>query len=951
MKKLIVSILAFLLFSIGAYSQCFTPVWSEPSQDSMLIYVSMASLNGSNLQVGDEIGVFDREECVGVGVLTQELTGAPIYLVIEVSRQRPGSPGFSPGNTILYRFCSGGEVANPAVIPTYISNGPNFSANDSCVVELRAINTAPVVTSIPDTVALEDVLYSSSITALDIDGDSLIYTAPRLPAWLSFNDTTQVLSGIPLNDDVGYDTVTLRIFDGLVTLDTTFAIRVANVNDAPTITSVPDTVANQDLLYISSISAADIDIGDSLIYSAPILPQWLSFNDTTQILSGTPLNNDVGDNPVTLRVSDGTVNVDTSFVIHVGNINDPPAFTSIPDTITLEDVFYNDTIAAVDIDGDSLIYSAILLPTWLIFNDTTQVLTGTPVNEDVGDHPVSFRVSDGLINVDTSFIIHVLNVNDAPTFTLLPDTTALEDALYSSSIIADDMDGDTLTFAVPLLPAWLSFNDTTNVLSGTPVNDHVGDHPVILRINDGTVNVDSSFIIHVLNVNDAPFFTSIQDTTGLQGALYSYTATAEDVDIGDTLTFSAPVLPIWLSFDTTTHILSGTPDNDAVGDNSVVLMISDGTVDLIQDFIIEVENVNDPPTVTSDPVTEARPGVAYSYTVTAEDIDGDDLIYTALVLPGWLVFNESTHTLAATPGEGDVGDQHVTIRISDGLLHEDHTFVITVDNGNHAPTFSSDPETSIVVGNNYVYTITAQDIDSDPLSYTAPVLPDWLTFFPETHVISGVPQSGDLGRHDVTLRVSDGTVSADQIFYIFVENVNTVPSFISTPLTSVSAGDLYVYIAEAEDADGDELSYSAITLPSWLNFDVNTQNLHGAPTNDDAGDHNVTLRVTDGKGAQNQNFVITVDFVYGVEELSSEEGILVYPNPSTGVFFVELSRELDKEVILEIMDPLGRILKRREFPANLLINEAFNLSDRPAGIYFIRVYDNSYQSVKKLMIH
>ena len=59
MKKFILSILAFLLFSIGAYAQCSTPVWTEPSHDSMLIYVSMATLYGTNLQIGDEVGVFD----------------------------------------------------------------------------------------------------------------------------------------------------------------------------------------------------------------------------------------------------------------------------------------------------------------------------------------------------------------------------------------------------------------------------------------------------------------------------------------------------------------------------------------------------------------------------------------------------------------------------------------------------------------------------------------------------------------------------------------------------------------------------------------------------------------------------------------------------------------------------------------------------------------------------
>jgi len=549
----------------------------------------------------------------------------------------------------------------------------------------------------------------------------------------------------------------------------------------------------------------------------------------------------------------------------------------------------------------------------------------------------------------------VANENDAPTFTSMPDTVALEDALYTSTVTASDMDGDTLIFSAPVLPDWLLFDVATQVLSGTPGNDDVGYHSVTLSVYDGTVTLDSSFAIRVANENDAPTFTSIPITTGQQGTLYTYNAVAEDID-GDNLIFSAPVLPIWLDFDTETHVLSGTPDNDHTGNQSVSLMINDGTVDVFQSFVIDVVNVNDPPSITSTPITEARPGVAYEYTVTAVDVDGDALTYEARVLPGWLTFNPSTQLLSATPGEEDIGDQHVTIRVSDGSLYVDHTFVITVSSANHAPTFTSDPATSVVVGNAYIYTITANDIDSDPLSYSAPVLPDWLTFYPETHVIhviSGVPGSDDLGRHDVTLSVSDGTVTADQSFPIFVENVNSVPSFTSTPVTSVTAGELYVYTATAEDLDGDLLTFSAPTLPDWLSFDINTQILHGTPGNDVAGDHNVVLRVTDGEGEESQNFVVSVDAVSGtgLDNFLSPDFMVIYPNPSDGLFFVELSSAIESEVILAILNPIGKVLLQERFPPYILINQEYNLSGLPAGMYFISVYNDSFQSTRKLIIH
>jgi hypothetical protein len=167
----------------------------------------------------------------------------------------------------------------------------------------------------------------------------------------------------------------------------------------------------------------------------------------------------------------------------------------------------------------------------------------------------------------------------------------------------------------------------------------------------------------------------------------------------------------------------------------------------------------------------------------------------------------------------------------------------------------------------------------------------------------------------------------------------------------VDAGDLYIYIAEAEDADGDDLSFSALTLPSWLSFDVNTRNLYGTPTNDDAGDHNVSLSVTDGQGAENQHFVITVDFVYGIGELAVEEGILIYPNPNNGQFSVKFSKELETEVTLEIIDPLGRILQKEEFPPYFLIHGEYNLHDSSPGMYLIRIYDKTSHTIRKLIVN
>lgn len=478
------------------------------------------------------------------------------------------------------------------------------------------------------------------------------------------------------------------------------------------------------------------------------------------------------------------------------------------------------------------------------------------------------------------------------------------------------------------------------------------NHPVIpTYISNGpTFVTDGSCVVELDAINNAPTFLAMPDTVATEDLPYAFSVTAMDMD-GDSLIYRALLLPPWLAFNAATHMLSGTPLNSDVGDNQVILSISDGFEEVILNFMVTVENVNDPPTVSSVPLTEARPGVAYSYTVIAEDIDGDSLSYSALVLPAWLSFNGDTHTLSATPGEQDVGDSYVNIRISDGALYTDHIFVIAVSNANHAPFFTSEPPTTVVVGDSYYYAFSAQDMDGDPLTFSAPVLPEWLDFDPDNHSISGIPDSSNMGCCEVHLQVSDGASSAEQNFPVFVENVNTPPCFTSTPTTLISAGELYIYTAEAEDAEDDHLTYWALILPDWLSFNASTQTLHGIPSNNNAGDHYVALRVTDGEETNNQDFIISVEFVYATEMRSTMQGVRIYPNPTDGIFFVECTQRMEKEMALEIMDETGKILWQDEFFPGIFIHKKVDLSFRHPGLYFVRIYNDSFRTVRKLIIY
>lgn len=144
------------------------------------------------------------------------------------------------------------------------------------IVESRA--TVPIVASnhppllqraIGDQYAMEDTPFSFIVaedTFLDSDAaDTLVYKLSQsdgsdLPAWLSFNPQTRVLSGTPSQANVGSVELSITAFDGVETSAADhFLVTVANVNDVPTGTLSISGIAapGQTLSVLQSLTDED----------------------------------------------------------------------------------------------------------------------------------------------------------------------------------------------------------------------------------------------------------------------------------------------------------------------------------------------------------------------------------------------------------------------------------------------------------------------------------------------------------------------------------------------------------------------------------------------------------------------------------------------------------------------------------------------------------------------
>tara|TARA_B100000902_G_scaffold54693_1_gene61410 strand:- start:407 stop:1477 length:1071 start_codon:yes stop_codon:yes gene_type:complete len=194
----------------------------------------------------------------------------------------------------------------------------------------------------------------------------------------------------------------------------------------------------------------------------------------------------------------------------------------------------------------------------------------------------------------------------------------------------------------------------------------------------------------------APTFTSNAVTTAIQDIEYSYTVTTTDAD-GDNVIVTAAIpasSQSWLSF--TNNVLSGTPTNSDVGNHSIILTANDGTFSIHQAFTIVVAANNNPPSFTSNVVTTAIQDVEYSYTVTTNDADGDNVTVTETIptaSQNWLSF--TNNVLSGTPTNSDVGNHNIVLTANDGTISTTQTFTIVVVANNNAPIVTSTPVVTV----------------------------------------------------------------------------------------------------------------------------------------------------------------------------------------------------------------------------------------------------------------
>ncbi|MBL8026515.1 MAG: FG-GAP repeat protein, partial [Fibrobacteres bacterium] len=603
--------------------------------------------------------------------------------------------------------------------------------NYSTVRSFYVKNRSPLIASISDADISEGDTLKETASATDPDGDGITYT------WFvngSSHSTGASLILPTIYTDSGVKAIMCIVSDGSLNDTAFFTLHVTNVNRAPILNNINDSIIFEGDTLRKIVVGSDPD-GDSVVYSWYVDGSYVS---TGYTLTMPTSYNDSGSVSVSCICSDGSLKDTVSFSIKITNVNRPPFLSSINDTSMVEGGTITFVASAIDPDGDAVTYS------WNMANPFTASYS------DSGNKTVVAIASDGLLKDTATFTVHINNVNRPPVVSSIANKAVGEGDTLNVTASANDPDDDNLTYS------WFvqgsAYSIGPNLQMPTSFSDS-GQKQIMVIVSDGSITDTAIFFVLISNSNRPPVFSALRDTFVYEGSSIGFRSSAVDPD-DDVLTYAWYIDGIAYIAGDTISIVSTYSDS---GVRTLSCIATDGSLQDTVTFMVTIKNTNRPPVLNAIRDTIMNEGETITILTSAVDPDGDVVTYF------WSVSNPYTASYA------DSGNKVVSCVASDGDMQDTVFFNLYVQNMNRAPVVNGIVDKNVNEGDTVKVTAIASDPDGDMLTYS------WLVngVFYASGVNLVLPTSYvDSGVKTVIVTATDGTLSGMTMFMLRIGNKN-----------------------------------------------------------------------------------------------------------------------------------------------------------------------------------
>ena len=565
------------------------------------------------------------------------------------------------------------------------------------------------------------------------------WASTGLPAGLSLNASTGAITGTPTA--AGTSSVAVTVTDSTSPTHQTATANFSIVIGPPltiTTSSLPAGAVTAPYSITLAVSGGQ----GPYTWGATGLPPGLSLNPANGVISGTPTS--AVTNTVVITVTDSTLpthlTATKSLSISIaGALN--ISTTSLPDAI--QNASYSVTLQA---GGGTMPYTwaASGLPAGLSINTSTGVIGGAP--SAAGTSSVNITLTDATLPTHLTATANLsLTVRAPLTITTSALAAGAVSTAYTASLAAANGTPPFTWSVTSGMPAGLSINPSTGVISGTPSAS--GTSTLAVRVTDATAPT-AQVSTRNLSLTIAPALTITTATLpdGTVGTAYSTTLSAGGGN--QPYSWAATGLPAGLSINAASGAITGTPSADGTSTVAVTVTDSTGTTHAVATKNLSL-SVAAALSITTATLPTGAVNSAYSAALSVSGGSGP-YTWSATGLPAGLGISTSTGVISGTPSAS--GTSSVVVTVTDSAMRTGtRTLSLQI-----VPALSI-TTTTLPAGSvhaSYSATVAATG-GTQPFSWSATGLPAGLTIDSGTGVISGTPTAA--GTSTVTVTVTDST--------------------------------------------------------------------------------------------------------------------------------------------------------------------------------------------------